>query len=132
MVLINKDKQDWLDAHKNESVHELCRKDAFKTTLPWVSTRGMAKNTPEYRAAQATQDAYQRDEWDKSALFNFKLALDSGLDKYPDMIHDTVYALAWERGHSAGFSEIAICYDDLVEKFKEVYNLGVMHGKVDK
>ncbi len=120
--------KQWLEEHQNESVYDLCRKDAFKCNLPWANTFKMAKDTPEYRAAKATQKAYNDECSRLDELFRAKLRSDY-CNGVPVEVFNKAFSLAWERGHSSGYGEVANCFDDIVDSLKEVYWLGFTNGK---
>jgi len=47
----------------------------------------------------------------------------------PKEVLDKAYSIAYERGHSSGYAEVECIFNDVVDDFIEVYNLGLKHSK---
>lgn len=50
----------------------------------------------------------------------------------PEKVLDLAYAIAYDRGHSSGYSEVECIFEDVVASFIEVYNLGLKDGASGK
>lgn len=46
----------------------------------------------------------------------------------PKEVLDLAYSIAYEQGHSSGYSEVESIFEDIVGKFIECYELGLKHG----
>ena len=87
------------------NVFERCNRGDFDNKLPYVG-----RNDP----ARAAFDQHQRDLHDE-----FRKSLFETFDVANHPKRDKVFALAWERGHSAGFYEVANEFADLVDLIKD-------------
>lgn len=59
--------------------------------------------------------------------FKTKLSLNSGLAN--EEVFEICFKLAWERGHSSGYSEVRQYFYDLEEEIEKVYNIGYSFGE---
>jgi hypothetical protein len=69
-----------------------------------------------YDAAKRRIDEYYEEGSNLHLMFQRDLAEENGMRGHPKEF--LLFSKAWERGHSAGFEEVAIVYMDLVELAK--------------
>lgn len=77
---------------------------------------GAYDNKLPYSREKAVQEAYNQEEVRLVELFRADIETEYGMVGHPKA--SLLFSKAWERGHSGGFCEIAIVYDDLVELIK--------------
>lgn len=112
------------------SVYEKLRDDSYKNKLPYpvgpalVGLRTL-KNQPaagegevhlEGKAREAAMQAYREEDSRLAEEFKADALAEVGLTGHPKA--DKVYHLAWEYGHSAGFSEVMNYLPDLADLVK--------------
>ena len=96
---------------KSEAGRHLTFSQAFST----MSQARLLKE--EATAAQA--DEYAADLTRKTARFWHDVESVFGMPKDHPMAAP-LRSMAWERGHSAGLSDVVACYSDLVDNLKQV------------
>jgi hypothetical protein len=69
-----------------------------------------------YDKIKLQEKSYNAEDRRLEALFKSDLEKEHGVENNPKK--DLLYSIAWEEGHSAGYYEVAIKYDDLVELIK--------------
>ena|SRR5579863_2654525 len=62
------------------------------------------------------KEAYRLEQQRLNAQFKTDLELEHGVTDNPK--RDKLFDIAWSQGHSAGWSEVALHYDELVELIK--------------
>ena len=74
-------------------------------------SQGKYRNRLEF--FETTRDIYRAETNRLDAQFRADLEAEHGLANHPKA--DKIYSLAWEYGHSAGYIEVALYYEDLIE-----------------
>ena len=78
----------------------------YENKLPFFSTIENRKGWEAYQAeSKRLYEAFKKD-----------LAHEYGLTGHPKF--ERAFAIAWDHGHSSGYSEVAIYFDELVELLK--------------
>lgn len=67
----------------------------------------------EQEAYKAKREAYNAETNRQLERFEADLAKEHGVETHPK--RGALWSKAWERGHSAGLTEVALDYEDLVE-----------------
>ena len=66
---------------------------------------------------KADRKAYHLEDGRLREQFKQDLEMEHGLDDHPK--RDRLFELAWEHGHSSGYREVAIYYDEFAELLKD-------------
>jgi len=82
-----------------------CRGD-YHSKVPYV----------RYSEDKVAYDAHQTDQYRLNQLFRHDLEEEHGVQDNPKK--HKLFDIAWSQGHSFGFSEVALHYDELVELIK--------------
>jgi len=90
------------------SVYEKACRGDYTTKTPYASGRD--------EASRAIQEAYRVDQRRLVELFQHDLEAEHGVTD--NCKKEKLFDIAWSQGHSSGFSEVAIHYDELVELIK--------------
>lgn len=93
-----------------KTVAEKIKAGDYKNKLPY-SLPGMPKDEREKMTK-----AWYAEEGRLRDLFQADLAAEHGVTGNPK--EPLLFRLTWEEGHSCGYSEVAIYYDDFVELIK--------------
>lgn len=85
--------------------------------------RALADDIEEWEKYEKKRNAAirksERDEANISELIEEFVKIDSGLTtKVPEKYRDKIYRIAWDRGHSCGFTEVYNYLVELVEVFE--------------
>ena len=72
----------------------------------------------------ANTDAYRRAKNQVEEEFRAAMEAEHGVEGYPREVRDALYSQSWSLGHSAGLSEVAIYYSDLVDLVKVSFEAG--------
>lgn len=83
----------------------------YDTTLPFPR----ARRRDWTEADREMADAYDKDRRAKHEQFKADLRKELKCEELTDADWELLFRLAWESGHSSGFSEVAIYADDLAE-----------------
>lgn len=107
----NFDAETWdlVQAHITDvhaTVYEKASRGDYTTKMPYVTN----KKDPE------ACDAYHLDQMRLNGLFRHDLEVEHNVVDNPKK--EKLFEIAWEQGHSYGFSEVAIHYETLVELVK--------------
>lgn len=98
----------------------------------FVGTRTQIKEK-ELTLATEYQDKIREERKDYNKKINEIMSLyyDELYSYYdvPTVVLDKAYAMAYDRGHSYGHCEVESVFDDIVDVFLDVYNLGKEAGK---
>lgn len=77
--------------------------------------------------------AYRAEKGELHKLFTFAAMFDYGLDNLKKPVYDKVFALAWDRGHSAGMYEVYNCLADLADlmilTIEHGYNINIARAE---
>lgn len=89
-----------------KTVREKINAGYYDNKLPYViATKSFTEN-----------QAYNKESWRLGEQFELDLATEHGVLKHPK--RKLLYMKAYEAGHSSGYSEIEICYVDMVDLIK--------------
>jgi hypothetical protein len=95
---------DEMTAHINlvhATVYEKACRDEYSSKLPYNGNR----------------EAYQEDQRRLNTQFQRDLEVEHGVENNPK--REKLFDIAWSQGHSAGYSEVAIHYDEMVVLIQE-------------
>lgn len=71
--------------------------------------------TPKYKELIFT---YRESEAEIRKVFEADMESEHGMTELPKKCRDFIHGAAWQEGHSSGYSEVHLCYYDLVEAAK--------------
>lgn len=110
------------------SVRDNIEAGKYRNTVPYsppdlvidpekVTIAEAARLKEKHKADRAAQrKAWSEGEGAATALFRADLEAEEGLTGHPKA--DALWRIAWDRGHSSGYSEILECYEQMVELLK--------------
>jgi hypothetical protein len=107
------DAETWelVQAHINlvhATVYEKAGRGDYTPKLPYASGRD--------EASRAVQRAYQEEQ--RRLVEQFQRDLEAEHGVVDNSKKEKLFDIAWSQGHSSGFSEVALHYDELVELIK--------------
>jgi hypothetical protein len=96
------------------TIFEKINSGEYKNNKPYPNWRGRRQNQPKEIIQALTE--YQEEEQRIYKQFKHDIEEEHGVLNHPKA--DVLWRLAWEHGHSCGYSEVASYWVDFVELIK--------------
>lgn len=87
--------------------------DLVHATVYEKACRGDYNSKLPYKA---DREAYRIDQQRLNALFQYDLEVEHGVENNPKK--DKLFSIAWSQGHSSGWAEVALHYDEMADLIK--------------
>lgn len=101
------------------SIFERINAGEFKNNKPWPPFKEFKdRNKPDSEKRTKMKKEYQEEQHRLHMEFKKALYAEYGVEGNPKA--EMAYAIAYDKGHSSGYSEIAIEFDTIVPLIKEI------------